>query len=72
MRCDPRTTLSQRMGFALLKLSHGGMSAWGHELPTSERPTCRPDGKIVEHWGVANDFEALFTLGALRPADNAK
>jgi predicted ester cyclase len=29
------------------------------------------DGKIVEHWGVANDFEALFKLGALRPANNA-
>jgi predicted ester cyclase len=23
------------------------------------------DGKIIEHWGVANDFEALFKLGAL-------
>jgi predicted ester cyclase len=31
------------------------------------------DGKIVEHWGVANDFEALFKLGALsahRSADS--
>jgi predicted ester cyclase len=29
------------------------------------------DGKIVEHWGVANDFEALFKLGALRPDASA-
>jgi predicted ester cyclase len=26
------------------------------------------NGKIVDHWGVANDFEALFKLGALTPA----
>jgi len=25
------------------------------------------DGKIIEHWGVANDFEAFFNLGALSP-----
>jgi predicted ester cyclase len=29
------------------------------------------DGKIVEHWGVANAFEALFQVGALRPAPDA-
>jgi predicted ester cyclase len=25
------------------------------------------DGKIAEHWGVANDFEALFKLEAFSP-----
>jgi predicted ester cyclase len=29
-------------------------------------------GKIIEHWGVANDFEALFKLGALSSSAGAR
>jgi len=51
--------------------THSGQ--WGELKPTGRSVTLRGvnvqkvrDGRIIEQWGAANTFEALFGIGAIR------